>query len=119
MKEIEEIRKLKKEEESRTEDPQMSPEEEQIIKALEIEEYEEMMKTEERINQLELSIASLDYELERFDIERMKDKTKKVMKRMSLVISDTTDDELDIILQRTTVNGFMENEVLWGKYLVK
>ena len=78
-----------------------------------------MKKTEERIEQLELSIASLDDELERFDIEKMKGKTKKIMKRMSLVISDTTDDELDDILQQTTVNGFMENEILWGKYLEK
>ena len=81
--------------------------------------FEEMRKTEERIRQLELSIASLDDELEMFDIERMKGKTKKVMKRMSLVITDSTDDELDNILQQTTVNGFMENEDLWGKYLGK
>jgi len=119
MKELEEIRRLQLEEDSRIEEPKLSPEEEQAIKDLELKEYEEMKKTEERINQLELSIASLDDELERFDIEKMKGKTKKVMKRMSLVITDTTDDELDEILQQTTVNGFMENEVLWGKYLKK
>lgn len=119
MKELEEIRKLKLEEDARTEETKLSPEEEKSIKDLELEEFEEMKKTEERIKQLELSIASLDDELERFEIERMKGKTKKVMKRMSLVISDTTDDELDNILEQTTVNGFMENEVLWGKYLGK
>jgi len=119
MKEIEEIRQLKKEEESRTEDKKISTEEEQSLKALEKKELEEIQKTEERIRQLEHSIATLDVELERFDIERMKDKTKKVMKRMSLVISETTDVELDNILQRTTVNGFMENEIMWGKYLGK
>merc|ERR1712007_207742 len=108
MGELEEIRKLKFEEDARTEEA------EKAIKDLELKELEEMKKTEERIKQLELSIASLDVE-----IERMKGKTKKVMKRMSLVISDTTDDELDDILQQTTVNGFMENEVLWGKYLRK
>jgi len=119
LKEIEEIRRLKKEEDSRTEDPHICPEEENITKELENEEYEEMKNTEERINQLELSIALLDDELERFDIERMKNKTKKVMKRMSLVLSDTAVDDIENILQVTTVNGFMRDEVLWGKYLGK
>ena len=117
VKELEEIRKLKLEEDSRTDELKRTPEEEEEIKKLEEKEYEEMKKTEERIKQLELSIASLDDELERYDIEHMKAKTKKVMKRMSLVISDTTDDDLDNILQQTTVKGFMENEDLWGKYL--
>jgi len=119
LKELEEIRKLKFEEDVKTEEAKLSQEAEKAIKDLELEELEEMKKTEERIKQLELSIASLDDELERFEIERMRGKTKKVMKRMSLVISDTTDDELDDILQQTTVNGFMENEILWGKYLGK
>jgi len=37
-----------------------------------------------KINKLESSIASLDWELERFEIEKMKVKTERVMKRMSL-----------------------------------
>merc|ERR1712032_38856 len=36
-----------------------------------------------KITKLESSIASLDWELERFEIEKMKVKTEKVMKRMS------------------------------------
>ena len=36
-----------------------------------------------KITKLESSIASLDWELERFEIEKMKAKTEKVMKRMS------------------------------------
>jgi len=119
MKELEEIRNLQFQEDARADEPTINVEDEQAIKDLEQKEFEEMKKTEERIKQLELSIASLDDELERFDIERMKNKTKKVMKRMSLVISDTTDDELDDILKQTTVNGFMENEVMWEKYLKK
>ena len=44
--------------------------------------------TENKIKQLETSIVSLDIELERFQIEKMKVKTKKVMKRMSLIETD-------------------------------
>merc|ERR1712241_538928 len=36
-----------------------------------------------KISKLESSIASLDWELERYEIEKMKAKTEKVMKRMS------------------------------------
>ena len=81
--------------------------------------YEEMRQTEEKIRQLEMSIATLDGELERYDLENMKAKTRKVVKRMSLVIKDTEDEEIDMILKATTVTSFMENEDLWGKYLQK
>jgi hypothetical protein len=47
--------------------------------------------TENKIKQLETSIVSLDIELERFQIEKMKVKTKKVMKRMSLIETDKND----------------------------
>ena len=38
---------------------------------------------------------------------------------MSLVIKDTEDEEIDMILKATTVTSFMENEDLWEKYLQK
>ena len=66
-----------------------------------------------------MSIATLDGELERYDLENMKAKTRKVVKRMSLVIKDTEDEEIDMILKATTVTSFMENEDLWEKYLQK
>ena len=49
---------------------------------LEEKKVKETKKIEEKINELELS-TTLDDKLERFDIERMKDKTKNVVKRMT------------------------------------
>ena len=58
-----------------------------------VNEAEENIKTEQKkgltgtftkISNLESSIANLDWELERFEIEKMKAKTEKVMKQMSL-----------------------------------
>ena len=40
-----------------------------------------------RIKELELSIASLDDQLERFEIEKMNCKTREVKKRMSIATS--------------------------------
>ena len=36
---------------------------------------------------------------------------------MSLVLKDVEDEEVDVVLQVTTVTGFMENEDLWSKYI--
>ena len=94
-----------------------SQEEKERLRELEEAQYEEMMKTEQRIKQLETSIATLNFELERYDLEDMKDKTRKVVKRMSLVLKDVEDEEVDIVLKATTVTGFMENEDLWSQYM--
>ena len=94
-----------------------SQEEKERLRELEEAQYEEMMKTEQRIKQLETSIATLNFELERYDLEDMKDKTRRVVKRMSLVLKDVEDEEVDIVLKATTVTGFMENENLWSQYM--
>ena len=47
-------------------------------------ESEDLRKTELRIKELQSSIISLDWQLERTEIEKMKKKTEKVQKRMSL-----------------------------------
>ena len=41
-----------------------------------------LVSLKKRIRELELSIASLDNELERFEIEKMNSKTREVKKRM-------------------------------------
>ena len=92
-------------------------EEKERLRELEEAQNEEMVKTEQRIKQLEMSIATLNLELERYDLEDMKDKTRKVVKRMSLVLKEAEDEEVDIVLQATTVTGFMENEDLWSQYM--
>lgn len=94
-----------------------SQEEKERLRELEEAQNEEMIKTEKRIKQLEMSIATLNFELERYDLEDMKDKTRKVVKRMSLVLKDAEDEEVDIVLKATTVTGFMENEDLWSQYM--
>ena len=113
-KEMEEIRMFKIDEGSRSD---KSDEEIKRLKELEEAQNEEMIKTEQRIKMLEMSIANLNLELERYDLEDMKDKTRKVVKRMSLVLKDVEDEEVDVVLQVATVTGFMENEDLWSKYI--
>ena len=80
--------------------------------------FDEMNTIQERIKELELSIASLDNDLERFDIERIKHKTRQVVKRMSKVLGQTENNEVQEILKVKTVNGFMKDNILWGKYMV-
>merc|ERR1712227_475187 len=46
-----------------------------------------LQETCTKITKLETSIASLDWELERYEIEKMKAKTEKVMKRMSSYVT--------------------------------
>merc|ERR1712192_12706 len=50
-------------------------------------EREDLRKTELRIKELQSSIMSLDWQLERTQIEKMKKKTEKVQKRMSLSLT--------------------------------
>ena len=79
--------------------------------------FEEMKIIQERIKELELSIASLDNDLERFEIERMKDKTRQVVQRMNNALGQTENIEVQEILKVKNVDGFMKDEILWGKYL--
>ena len=76
--------------------------------------FDEMNTIQDRIKELELSIASLDNDLERFDIERIKHKTRQVVKRMSKVLGQT-ENNVQEILKVKTVNGFMKDNILWGK----
>ena len=73
--------------------------------------------TEKRIRELELSIASLDNELERFEIEKMNSKTREVKKRMSLVTGDNEND-LSKVLNSGNVDSFIKDGNLWKKYVI-
>jgi len=84
LKEIEEMKLQKIEEDLRTEEEKRIEEEEKIQKEIEEKETEKLLEIETKIKQLESSISDLDWELERIEIEKMKKKTKHVMKRMSL-----------------------------------
>merc|ERR1712013_894325 len=82
------------------------------------EEREEEIKiTEEKIKELEESIACLDNDLERYEIERMREKTKRVVKRMNTVLGYNKVPQNMNMLKEKTVKGFMSNNILWGKYL--
>ena len=117
LQEIAESRKLMVAEDAKFDKP------EEVDKKVKLdqEQLEEAQKTEERIKELELSIATLDMELERFDLEKMRSRTRQVKKRMSLVINDREweeeEERRDMVLAAPTVAGFMQNDRLWGKYL--
>ena len=115
LREMEESRKLMVAEDAKFD----KPEDVDKVK-LDQEQLEEAQKTEERIKELELSIATLDQELERFDLEKMRSRTRQVKKRMSLVMNDREweeEERSDLVLAAPTVAGFMQNDHLWGKYL--
>merc|ERR1712013_74180 len=78
---------------------------------------EEIKRTEEKIKELEQSIACLDNDLERYEIESMKEKTKRVVKRMNTVLGYNEVPQNMNMLKEKTVKGFMSNNILWGKYL--
>ena len=80
---------------------------------------EDQKKTDLRIQELEQSIASLDNELERFDIERMKGRTRQVVERMKTAFNRNEIIEIKAknVLSKKTVNGFLKSTILWRKYL--
>jgi len=78
---------------------------------------EEIKRTEEKIKELEQSIACLDNDLEKYEIESMKEKTKRVVKRMNTVLGYNEVPQNMNMLKEKTVKGFMSNNILWGKYL--
>ena len=77
---------------------------------------DDLSDIEKRIRELELSIASLDNELERFEIEKMNFKTREVKKRMSLVTGDNEND-LSKVLNSGNVDSFIKDGNLWKKYV--
>merc|ERR1712013_348666 len=86
---------------------------------MEEEENEEVKKVNKRIREVEDSIAALDWELERIEIDKMKKKTKKVIKRISQIVEEDpeTGDEVTHSIKRETVRVFMINRSMWNKYL--
>ena len=116
-KELKEVKKLQEEEQFRLNQKVIISKDEQEETNHEEKEIEETRKTEERIRELEVSIATLDDKLERFDIERMKDKTKNVVKRMTTAMGDANKLEIKDVLKVKIVNRFMKNRILWGTYL--
>ena len=113
MKETNEVELLQEEEASKAKQNLIIDQE--II--FEEKKFEEMKTIQEQIKELELSIASLDNDLERFEIERMKDKTRQVVNRMNKVLGQTENNEMQDILKIKNVDGFMKDQMLWGKYL--
>ena len=78
-----------------------------------------LLNADLRIKELEQSIASLDNDLERINIERMKDKTRQVVERMKTAFGHDEPNEIKAknVLSKKTVNGFMKSSILWRKYL--
>ena len=76
-----------------------------------------MKKVKRRIREVEDSIASLDWERE--EVEMMKIKTEKVIKRISQIGEDDMEngDEVTTSIKRETVKVFMINKSMWNKYL--
>ena len=79
--------------------------------------FEAMETIEDRIKELELSIASLDNDLERFEIERMKHKTRQVVKRMKKALGQTEKNEGHEVLKVKNVTGLIKDKILWQKYM--
>jgi len=63
-----------------------------------------------RIKELEDSIVSLDFELEDFEMIKMREKTNKVKRRMSQAVGGEVAVNLD------TVDMFLRNNNLWEQY---
>ena len=72
---------------------------------------------EQRIRELELSIASLNTELERFEIEKMNCKTREVKTRMYIITGDNKND-LSKVLNSGNVDSFITDSNLWKKYVI-
>ena len=72
----------------------------------------DLSELEKRIRELELSIASLDDELERFEIEKMNSKTREVKERMSIV-SLIDEDDVEKVL-----NSELRDTKMWAKYMI-
>ena len=69
------------------------------------------------IRELELSIASLDDELERFEIDKMNSKTREVKERMSIV-SGSDENDVAKVLNSGNVDAFIKDTQIWNKYMI-
>lgn len=69
-----------------------------------------------KIKQLEHSIVSLDFELERYELDKMKEKTKMVKRRMSEAVGDGDAGTSSNPLDAQSVEMFIRNSNLWEKY---
>jgi len=76
--------------------------------------FDNLSDIEKRIKELELSIASLDDQLERFEIEKMNCKTREVKKRMSIA-TNTCAKLAPEVLDPGSVSLFLEDDTLWEK----
>merc|ERR1739844_481008 len=92
-------------------------EEKEMLSKLEEEENKELKKVEKKIREIEDSISALDWELERAEIEKMKLKTKKVIKRISQIVNEDLENDVSTNLKKETVKVFMINKAMWNKYL--
>ena len=77
----------------------------------------DLSEIEKRIRELELSIASLDGELERFEIEKMNSKTREVKERMSIV-SGSDENDVAKVLNSGNVDAFIKDTQIWNKYMI-
>lgn len=66
-----------------------------------------------KIKELERSIVSLDFSLERYEIDRMKAKTNQVKQRMSDAVGDDCSDPSNL---SSSIDMFLKNSNLWEKY---
>ena len=77
----------------------------------------DLSEIEKRIRELELSIASLDDELERFEIDKMNSKTREVKERMSIV-SGSDENNVAKVLNSENVDAFIKDNQIWNKYMI-
>jgi len=69
-----------------------------------------------KIKELEHSIVSLDFELERYELDKMRAKTKMVKRRMSEAVGDGDGGSSKNPLDAQSVEMFIKNSNLWEKY---
>ena len=78
-------------------------------------EDEKLLKLYARIRELEKSVVTLDFQLERGEIEKMNQKTKEVKQRISQVAVEFSAQDL----KPDTVEAFIKDDSLWEKYKIK
>ena len=77
----------------------------------------DLREIKKRIRELELSIASLDDELERFEIDKMNSKTREVKERMSIV-SGSDENDCAKVLNSGNIDAFIKDTKIWDKYMI-
>jgi len=70
-----------------------------------------------KIKELEHSIVSLDFALERYELDKMREKTNQVKQRMSVAVGDDCSDPSNLSnLSKSSIDMFLKNSNLWEKY---